>query len=341
MMVSAREAKKWGPERLKGVILDAPIIPFSGEDGDEIDYDALRKVVRYIVGDLGHGLQLIGTVGEFWSLTLDERKMIVEVAFDEANKVNPNVVKSVSANSETVKDCVELTRHAQEQGADYVMILTPHFEAWGASGVYEYYKYVAKRTNIPILLYNSGCTGLILSPEDMAKLYHEIPAVFGVKNGIWQPSSSVALHELAPNMVIWECDLLAAGLQGLMKKGLVSPVILGHVGYLLDKPGRMLLGEHWKLLMEGKLTEAAEQYYTSGLFDIYRVMMELWICSERPGVMTHWSSGIKYMASVLGLPVGDYPYGRPPHTAVVPESFKEKVHKAYARAGFIKEPAKV
>ena len=67
--------------------------PFSGTDGDDIDYDAYRALVRYCVGDLGHAmLWLTSGIAEWWSLTIDERKQLLEVAVDEARAIAPDTV---------------------------------------------------------------------------------------------------------------------------------------------------------------------------------------------------------------------------------------------------------
>ena len=70
-MVRARDAKAWANEELRG-ICDSLYTPFSGRDGDDIDYDAMRALVRYTLGELDHdGLWLVSGLAEFWSLTLD------------------------------------------------------------------------------------------------------------------------------------------------------------------------------------------------------------------------------------------------------------------------------
>ena len=53
----------------------------------------------------------------------------------------------------------------------------------------------------------------------------------------------------------------------------------------------------------------------------------------RPGAFTHWGAGFKFGASLLGLPVGDYP-SRPPQTAF-PDELKDPIREAYAASGFI------
>jgi 4-hydroxy-tetrahydrodipicolinate synthase len=54
----------------------------------------------------------------------------------------------------------------------------------------------------------------------------------------------------------------------------------------------------------------------------------------RPDNFTHWGGAFKYAASVLGLPIGDYPHSRPPQ-AEVPDALKEQIDAAYQRLGLV------
>ena len=87
-MPSARDAKEWAATGGLHGIGDSLYTPFSGTDGDDIDYDAYRALVRYCVGDLGHSmLWLTSGIAEWWSLTMDERKQLVEFAIEEARAI--------------------------------------------------------------------------------------------------------------------------------------------------------------------------------------------------------------------------------------------------------------
>jgi 4-hydroxy-tetrahydrodipicolinate synthase len=147
------------------------------------------------------------------------------------------------------------------------------------------------------------------------------------------------LHSLAPKIVIWETDIIAAGSGGLMKRGIVSPVMLGNVGYVLETPDKMIYTGFWNLLMEGKLTEATHFFYDSGLSSVMDSLMMISNCPYRPGYIGHWGSGIKFAASLLGLPVGDFPHSRPPQPPF-PAEMKQGIIDVYGKAGFIKKPAK-
>jgi 4-hydroxy-tetrahydrodipicolinate synthase len=124
-MATAKDAREWARHGLRG-IGDSLYTPFRGKDGDDIDWAAYRTLVRYCVADLGHEMiWCTSGLAEFWALTLDERKRLLEVAIEEARAANPDVVIQACTSATAAKDCLDLTRHAQEAGADIVYIQTP------------------------------------------------------------------------------------------------------------------------------------------------------------------------------------------------------------------------
>src|ERR1700761_2563810 len=113
MMANAKDARQWARNSLHG-IGDSLYTPFSGPDGDDIDYDAYRRLVRHCVGELGHDmLWLTSGIAEWWSLTADERKRLTEIAIEEARAVAPDTVVQACTTANSAKDALELTLHAQ------------------------------------------------------------------------------------------------------------------------------------------------------------------------------------------------------------------------------------
>jgi dihydrodipicolinate synthase/N-acetylneuraminate lyase len=267
-VVTATEAKDWAREHLRGNC-GSLYTPFSGRDGDEIDYAALRALVRYCLVDLNQdGLWLTGGVGEFWSLTTDELKEVVRVAIAEARAVKPDALIQVLSSSDNAKQCVEL--------------------------------------------------------------YREVPAVCGLKNGLFDPEHSLAIHKLAPEMVLWETSDEAG-----IKLGIPHPGSLGSVLYLYEAPGRPLFREHRELLLQGDYEQADKFAEESGLRAMRATIRNYNYHPARPDTFTHWGAGFKFGASLLGLPVGDYPHSRPPQTAF-PDELKGPIRAAYRDAGFLR-----
>ena len=167
-MATAREARAWARTTLRG-IGDSLYTPFSGADGDDIDWEAYRTLVRYCVGDLAHPMLWVTSgVGEFWSLTIAERKRLLEIAIEESRAINPEVVIQSCTSALSAKDCLELTQHAQQAGADIVYIQTPMMEAHGGEGVLNFFRYIADRTDIALGMFNSPSSGYVLTPAEGA-----------------------------------------------------------------------------------------------------------------------------------------------------------------------------
>jgi 4-hydroxy-tetrahydrodipicolinate synthase len=332
---SAREAREWAAGGGLHGIGDSLYTPFSGADGDVIDYSAYRSLVRYCVGELGHEmLWLTSGIAEWWSLTIDERTKLAEIAIDEARAIAPNTVIQVCTTATSAKDTVELTRHAQEHGADICYLQTPPIEVHGGLGVLRFFKYVADRTDIALGMFNSPSSGYVLTPIEIARIYEEIPAVVAIKEGNLQHTRSSALHRLAPGMAIWECDLLVYR-AGWLQQGIVTPAQLGTSGYLHETPDKPWLREYWNRIWAGEIREAAAYAAESGLDQLLLDLSGMGTLSpERPDYFTHWGAVYRYAASVLGLAVGDYPESRPPQ-GILPDEYRQRLRAAYERAEFI------
>ncbi|MFZ0835400.1 MAG: dihydrodipicolinate synthase family protein [Mycobacterium sp.] len=333
-MATAREARDWARTALRG-IGDSLYTPFSGADGDDIDWDAYRRLVRYCVEDLRHPmLWLTSGVGEFWSLTIAERKRLLEIAVQEARAVNPDVVIQSCTAALSAKDCLELTQHAQQSGADIVYIQTPMMELHGGEGALKFFRYISDRTDIALGMFNSPSSGYVLGAAESARIVEQIPAVCATKEGAFRPANSRLLHELAPDLVIWECDTTVYR-AGWLREGVVGPAQLGTTGYLYETPQRRVLTEYWELIWNDRLVEAIDYAVESGL-DQFGVDIRSWFTCYpgRRDYFTHWGGAFKFAASVLGLPMGDFPHSRPPQ-AELPDQAQRQIEGAYRRFGLI------
>ena len=333
-MANAREARDWAAEALRG-IGDSLYTPFAGADGEDIDYDAYRELVRHCVADLGHPmLWCTSGVGEFWSLTIAERKRLLEVAIEVGRAINPDLVVQACTAATSPLDCLDLTRHAERAGADIAYIQTPMMETHGGAGTLRFINYGAERTDIALGLFNSPSSGYVLSAAESAAIYAAVPAVCASKEGAFRPRNSRALHELAPGLVIWECDLLVYR-AGWLAQGIVCPAQLGTVGYLHETPDRPILTEYWELICAGRLAEAIAHARDTGMDRLEADLGSVYTSYPgRPDYFTHWGGAFKHAAAVLGLPVGDHPDSRPPQDRL-PAEAKARIERAYLRSALV------
>ena len=334
-MATATEAREWARSSLRG-IGNSLYTPFSGDDGDDIDWDAYRTLVRYCVGELRHPmLWCTSGIAEFWSLTMDERKRLLEVAIEEGRAADPDVVVQACTAATSAKDCLELTLHAQQAGADIVYIQTPMMEAHGGEGVLRFFQYVADRSDIALGMFNSPSSGYVLTPAEGARIYDEIPAVCATKEGAFRPASQQAASRPRARP-----DDLGMRYDGLPRRAGCAPGSSGPHSWALPATSTKLRNirscpntGNWcgATSCPRRWTTRRSPVSTSSV----STSRSWFTCYPgRPDYFTHWGGAFKYAASVLGLPIGAYPHSRPPQ-AEVPEEAKAQIDAAYRRFGLV------
>ena len=164
--------------------IPAVITPFVGE---KVDYDSLTKVLTYLIDNGSHGLVPCGTTGESPTLSHSEHKKIIEETIKIADKRIPVIAGTGSNNT---LEALEYTDHAENIGADAALIVTPYYNKPTQSGLYEHFKTIAEKTNIPIIIYNIPGRSIVdMSIETMIEL-SKIKNIIGVKdatNDLFRP----------------------------------------------------------------------------------------------------------------------------------------------------------
>lgn len=162
---------------IKGIIV-AMITPF--HDDESLDQEGLRTVVRYLIERGVHGLFPGGSQGEFYALTGEERRRVLEVTL-EAAQGQAFVV--AHAGAITTRQAVSLARHAETAGADAVAAITPFFIHPTQEELYRYYVDLASATSLPVLAYdNPGRTAVSLLPATVARIAADAPNFVGIKD---------------------------------------------------------------------------------------------------------------------------------------------------------------
>ncbi|VVB72860.1 4-hydroxy-tetrahydrodipicolinate synthase [uncultured archaeon] len=145
-------------------VFPAIITPF--KEDTSLDEEGLRKNIEYLNKTGIAGIVPCGTTGESATLTFEEHKKVVEIAVD-CSKV-PVIAGTGSNNT---REAIELTRHAANAGADAALLITPYYNKPNDRGMFEHFKTIAEKCDIPIILYNvPKRTGIDLKPELVAKL---------------------------------------------------------------------------------------------------------------------------------------------------------------------------
>jgi len=152
------------------------ITPFL--DGN-IDYGAYAKLVDWQIKSGTNGIVVAGTSGEPMSLTSAERKNLLRVAISSSRRRVP-IVAQVGATS--ASESKDLAQHAQQVGADAIMLMMPVFAKPPQRALLAYTKYVLDGISIPILLYQiPSRTASSFEFDTLLEMVAMLPNIFGFK----------------------------------------------------------------------------------------------------------------------------------------------------------------
>jgi 4-hydroxy-tetrahydrodipicolinate synthase len=160
----------------KGVI-PAMVTPLTKDY--KVNEKSLRKLIDFLIDGGVHGLFVTGTSGEFYGLSLEEKREVIEISMDQAKGRVPIYA---GTNGITTQETIKLTQMAQECKVDAVSILTPMFISPSQKELIAHYREIAAETDVPILLYNNvPKTGVTLTSDTVLAL-SDIPNIAGVKD---------------------------------------------------------------------------------------------------------------------------------------------------------------
>jgi 4-hydroxy-tetrahydrodipicolinate synthase len=185
MKYKKSEAKEYAREHMVGVWA-ANLTPF--DDALKLDEKAYRENLNHWINTLNlGGLFIAGKQAEFFSMSLAERKRLmelsVEVAHEAGNRHGKGHCGIVTSCSDTNLDVVlDLAKHSQNIGADYVIVHSPvlHFGADTDETIYEYYRYLSEKIDIGLAMWNHPDCGYVMSPELCARIA-DLPNVVAIK----------------------------------------------------------------------------------------------------------------------------------------------------------------
>lgn len=162
--------------QVKGII-PAIITPFNHKQ--ELNEEALSDMVKRQIGAGVHGIFCLGTNGEFFSLTMEEKLRVTEIVM---NETKGQVPVYVGAGCISTNDTVNFARELENMGVDALSVITPYFLTYSQKELFEHYKTLSDSTSLPIILYNiPSRTGNALQPATVAKL-SQISNIIGIKD---------------------------------------------------------------------------------------------------------------------------------------------------------------
>ena len=144
-----------------------------------LDEKAFRGLVDWQIAEGTAGLVPVGTTGESPTLSHVEHKQVVEWCVDQSKGRAPVVA---GAGSNSTNEAIDFSRHAEEAGADAVLVVTPYYNKPTQEGLYQHFKAINDAIGIPIIIYNIPARSVIDMSVDTMKRLFELKNIAGVKD---------------------------------------------------------------------------------------------------------------------------------------------------------------
>ena len=146
---------------LKGIVT-ACVTPFTS-DGESVDESGFKNHIDSLIEAGMHNILVCGGTGEFAYLRRKERFKIAEIA---GKHIDGRVGFMVQTSAVNTADAIEYSKHAEDNGADALLILPPYFEGPDLAGVRDHFENISNEIGVPIMIYNiPSHTAIDITPE--------------------------------------------------------------------------------------------------------------------------------------------------------------------------------
>lgn len=175
--------------RGSGVALVTPFI------NNLVNYEKLGELIEWHIIKQTDAIIVCGTTGESSTLSKEEKKEVIRYSVE---KVDGRVPLIAGTGSNHTTDVIEMSKFAENAGADGLLLVTPYYNKTSQRGMLQHYLAVADAVGIPIILYNvPGRTGLNLLPETVFELAKH-PNIKGVKEASGDMSQVAEIARVCP-----------------------------------------------------------------------------------------------------------------------------------------------
>ena len=209
--------------RIQGVL--AALVTPRKPDGS-VDFDGLGRNIDLVYEAGGTGVVLAGGTGEYFDLTLGQRKELIE----RAKTANAGRGTLICANGAgRLADSVTLGEHALAAGAVALLLPPPHFYRYEQQDLDSFFREAARQVGGPVLIYNLAAFTTPIEPGTIVWLMEEVPNIVGVKDSSGNLDS---MEALAARPDVEGCRVLGHDrvyVEGL-RRGLIDGVISGPAG---------------------------------------------------------------------------------------------------------------
>jgi 4-hydroxy-tetrahydrodipicolinate synthase len=269
--------------------------PFTADFG--LDETGLRRNMRHLTDTLAiDGVFCTGVMGEFWTLTKEERKRVVEIVVEE---VRGKCGVIAQTGSHSAHETIELTRHAEDVGADFAIMMGPYYPHTDEAMILDWFGFVAARVDLGIWLFDTPFSGRpALSPETTSRIA-EIDNICGAK--ISRPLD----HYLAVRKLCGERIVMSSPSEGdflMMMREHGQRVHQSSASpYLIQTAERQEMRQYADLALAGRFDDAAE---VSARLDPLREISHRWIMGRWRDTGVIPIAAIKEWSAMLGMAAG-------------------------------------
>ena len=160
-----------------------------------VDFERLNALIDWHIANGTDGIVAVGTTGETATLSVQEHLEVMEATIKHVNKRIP-VIAGTGANN--TKEAIELSKSAEQLGADYTLSVVPYYNKPSQEGMYQHFKAIAEATSIPMIVYNvPGRTVVNMSNETILRLA-QLPNIVGVKEASGDVARDISLINSVP-----------------------------------------------------------------------------------------------------------------------------------------------
>lgn len=269
----------------KGVF--SPVITIVDEQG-KIDFSGNEVLINHLIGKGLDGLLFFGTMGEFFAFTHEEKKAFIRFVIRTVNKRIPVLI---GTGGTVIEEVVELTRLAEQEGADGVVVISPYYFKLDEESLYRYFADVAVSTSLPVLLYNfPDRTNVNLSPELVLRLAKDFNNIVGIKDTVDSISHTRRLIEVV------KAERLDFSILAGFDEYLVPNLLAGGDGVLCGLTN--IVPELFAQLMES--------YRNGDLEGVQNAQRKIGILMNIYNVSQPFVPAIKQAVLLRGLPISPY-----------------------------------
>ncbi len=244
------DAKDFAREKLRGIYA-ANLTPF--HDDLSVDEAGLRANLRHWIDDLKiAGLFINGKQAEFFSMSIAERKQQFDLVMDEVGDRCGTVMSCSDENLDTV---LELGHHAQNIGADWIIVHAPplYFHHDVDAVLKEYYRHIAEQLDIGICIWHQPDYGYVVEPETCAKIA-ELPNIVGIKYSV-DRERYARLTEMAGDKLIVSTSSEDLWLENIVELGW-QVYLCSTPPYLMQTATDQRMNDYTRLAMAGEVEQA-------------------------------------------------------------------------------------